>query len=148
MVRDIVGPGFTLIAGFLKASFDMAEIGGVVGDAMSLFCEVDRGGTTYMNSGACPCTQPVSPSRELIEGCGCFCLASQFAIVKLRTTNRQRRTAFGTLRRRSGRPNHLPTAKVPCASTSTRSHARLAFSGTPCRHSKTAKVGELRNRAP
>ena len=34
---------FTSIAGFLEARFDMAEIGGVVGDSVSLFCEVDRG---------------------------------------------------------------------------------------------------------
>jgi hypothetical protein len=31
------------IAGFFKARFDMAEVGGVVGDSVSLFCELDRG---------------------------------------------------------------------------------------------------------
>src|ERR1700751_1231515 len=34
---------FALIAGFFKARFDMAEVGRVVGDSVSLFCEVDRG---------------------------------------------------------------------------------------------------------
>ena len=33
----------TAIAGFLEARFYMAEISGVVGDSVSLFCEVDRG---------------------------------------------------------------------------------------------------------
>ena len=34
---------FALIAGFLEARFDMAEVGRVVGDSVSFFCEVDRG---------------------------------------------------------------------------------------------------------
>jgi hypothetical protein len=34
---------FASIAGFLEARFDMTEIGGVVGDSVSLFYEVDRG---------------------------------------------------------------------------------------------------------
>src|ERR1700733_2761737 len=37
----IRGSRFTLITGFLEARFYMTEIGGVVSDSMSLFCEID-----------------------------------------------------------------------------------------------------------
>src|ERR1700757_4055824 len=44
----------TAIARFLKACFDMAEIGGVVSDSMSLFCEIDHGRYNVHEFGSLP----------------------------------------------------------------------------------------------